>query len=131
MRVAVGKALRVGPGDEVLIRGQLPSNSRLARLFVFAKESNGRFHPLLSPICWLHRRGRYSADAHANVVRLDSTGTKKKRSFRDRDFDGFVQVMQEVDTAKDPRAIVKIKRKINPHLSWKEKLTRRFLAWKP
>lgn len=129
MRVAVGKALRVGPGDEVLIRGQLPSNSRLARLFVFAKESNGQFAPYVANLLAV-AVGDTPRMHMPMSLRLDSYRNEKEISFVS-DFDGFVQVMQEVDTAKDPRAIVKIKRKINPHLSWKEKLTRRFLAWKP
>jgi hypothetical protein len=129
MRVAVGKALRVGPGDEVLIRGQLPSNSRLARLFVFAKESNGQFAPYVANLLAV-AVGDTPRMHMPMSLRLDSYRNEKEISFVS-DFDGSVQVMQEIDTAKDPRAIVKIKRKINPHLSWKEKLTRRFLAWKP
>ena len=134
MRVAVGKAQRVGPGDEVIIRGQLPSNSRLARLFVFACEGNGQFAPYVADLLLETVAIGGTPRMHAPLsLRLDSYRNDKEISFV-ADFDGLVQVMQEIDTAKDPRASVKIKRRINPQLGWKEKLSRRLsgvLTWKP
>ena len=45
MRVSVGKALRVGPGDEVHAVARLRAEATLGRLFVFAKEGHNDFSP--------------------------------------------------------------------------------------
>ena len=64
-------------------------------------------------------------------MRLDSDRREYQMSFV-ADIDGFIRIMQEVDTAKDPRVKVKMKRTICPDLGWREWLTRKFhgmLTW--
>ncbi|WP_165421439.1 hypothetical protein [Bradyrhizobium sp. Leo170] len=58
-------------------------------------------------------------------MRLVAERPSKQVSFI-ADIDGFICVMQEVDTAKDPLAKVRVKRKICPDLDWKSRLFRKF-----
>jgi hypothetical protein len=131
MRVAIGKAIRVGPGDEVLIRGQLPSSSNLARLFVFAKEGNAEFSPYVENLGSLLAVSGDRPQMYTPMsMRLDSRRSQRELTFV-ADIDGFVRVMQEVDR-DEPRAKVTLTRTICPTLPWRQKLRRRLsgvLAW--
>ena len=65
-------------------------------------------------------------------MRLDSRRTESEISFV-ADIDGFVCVMQEVDTAQDPKAKVTLRRKICPDLPLLSRITRALsgiAAWK-
>ncbi|KRR21351.1 hypothetical protein CQ14_06795 [Bradyrhizobium lablabi] len=57
------------------------------------------------------------------ALRLTEDRPEREISFVS-DIDGFVRIMQEVDTAKDPRAKVKLTRTICPDLPWPERMLR-------
>ncbi len=127
MRVAVGKTLRVGPGDEVLVRGQLIKGQRLGRLYVFAKEGDGEFSPYVKNISAMVV-GEDPYMYSPLSMRLVETKPVSELSFVS-DIDGSLCVMQEVDTEQDVKVKVRLSRKINPQLGWKEKLSRKFNGW--
>lgn len=118
MRVTISKALRVQPGDEVIVRAALRQGQRLGRLFVFAREkTEDRFSPYVA--------GMYNEFASPEPVmhtpmmlRLVEQMPERELSFVS-DIDGFVCITQEVDTPKDETAKVKIVRKLPASLSWK------------
>jgi hypothetical protein len=131
MRVEVGRAIKVGPGDEVIVRGRLPANSRLGRLFVFAREGEAPFSPYVENIVGKlavvgERPNMYTPMS----MRLSEQRPQHEISFVS-DFNGWVRIMQEVDRPTDTRAIVKLSRIINPYLPWRERLMRRIreLPW--
>ncbi len=131
MRVAVGKAMRVGLGDEVTIHGQLVAPSRLGRLFIFAKEGDSEFAPYVQHLSAAMVVGDAPFMYSPMSMRLVENRPTHELSFI-ADIDGYIRVMQEVDTASEVKARVRIKRKINPALGWKEKLSRRLngiLSW--
>lgn len=123
MRVAASKAYRVGPGDEVVIRGQLPAASQLGRLYVFASAEGGEFAP------YVRNAGNVPVEAGLPMMqtpvsmRLVRSHPAREISFTS-DIDGFICVMQEVDDATDPKARIKVERKINPQLGWKDWIAR-------
>jgi hypothetical protein len=125
VRVEVGKRMRVGPGDIVVVRGQLAANSRLSRLFVFAREGDAEFSP------YVQNLGELMAVQHDRPqlytpmsMRLSDKRPMHELSFI-ADIDGWIQIMQEVDRPNDTRAVVRISRTINPYLSWRERQMRR------
>jgi len=128
MRVPVGKPLRVGRGDEVVIRGQLPPSGKLGRLFVFASENGAQFSPYV-----LHAADVPVADGKPSmmsplVMRLVGERPTRQLTFK-ADIDGFISVMQEIDTKDDPRAKVKLSRTINPDLGWIDWAKRKLTTW--
>jgi hypothetical protein len=127
MRVPVGKTLRVGRGDEVVIRGQLPTG-RLGRLFVFASENGSKFSPYVPNVADI-----ILADGRPRMLSPLSMRLIGERADREikftADIDGFIWVMQEIDTVDDPRATVKLSRTINPDLGWIDWVKRRFTPW--
>ena len=124
MRVEVGKAIRVGPGDVVVIRGQLAANAKLGRLYVFAREGDAPFSPYVENIGDLLAVSGDRPQMYTPMsMRLDSYKPQREVSFV-ADIDGWIRVMQEVDRPNDPKAIIWIKRKINPHLPWSQRLKR-------
>lgn len=130
MRVSVGKALRVGPGDEVVIRGQLPAQAKLGRLFVFAKEGSADYSPYVANVREKMAIGDMPQMLSPMMMRLDSYRQQSEISFT-ADIDGYIRVMQEIDKG-DPKAVVKLSRTVCPHLPWKDRVLRRFsgaLAW--
>ncbi|WP_156435238.1 hypothetical protein [Bradyrhizobium lablabi] len=121
MRVAVGRAIRVGPGDQVVVRGQLAA-AKLGRLYVFACErGNDHFSPYVPDMSSLV--GSEPKLLSTMALRLTEDRPEREISFVS-DIDGFVRIMQEVDTAKDPRAKVKLTRTICPDLPWPERMLR-------
>lgn len=122
MRVMVGKPIRVGPGDTIAVRGQLPETAKLGRLYVFAKEGQGQFAPYVQNIGVVTPSNEPFMYTPMSF-RLDSARREYTTSFV-ADFDGFIAIQQEVDTAKDPRVKVRMKRTICRDLGWKEWLTR-------
>ncbi|MGY2987704.1 hypothetical protein [Bradyrhizobium sp. USDA 4508] len=129
MRVAVGKALRVGPGDHVVVRGQL-ANAKLGRLYVFAREQgNDRFSPYVPDMSSLV--GDEPKLVSTLALRLTEERPERETSFVS-DIDGFVRIVQEVDGLQDPLVSVKLTRKICPTLPWHERMRRLIsgiLAW--
>lgn len=127
MRVNVSRALRVQPGDEVIVRAELRRGERLGRLFVFARElTEDRFSPYV--------QGLYNEIASKEPVlhspmmlRLVEQMPERELSFV-ADIDGFVCVTQEVDTAKDKTARVRLKRIVPSHLGPREWLRRTIIG---
>jgi len=128
LRIPVGNVLRVGPGDHVSIRGRLPPDAKLGRLFVFASENGSKFSPYVPHVAdMLVANGRPSLMTPLSL-RLIDTRPEREVSFVS-DIDGFVCVMQEIDTPDDPSAKVKASRTINPNLRWTERLKRKLTSW--
>jgi hypothetical protein len=128
VRVAVGKKLRVGPGDEVVIRGILPPTAKLGRLFVFASEHGAEFSPYV-----LHVSEMLVANGRPTMLAPLSLRLTEGRADREltfvADISGYIRVMQEVDAPNDPRAKIKMTRKINPDLGWAAWFQRKFIPW--
>jgi hypothetical protein len=125
MRVAVGKKVRVGPGDSVVIRGRLTADAKLGRLFVFAKEGDAEFSPYVENIGdMLAVSGDRPQMYTPMSMRLDSFKPEREISFI-VDIDGWIRVMQEVDRPNDTKAIIKIERTMNPNLPWVQRLSRK------
>lgn len=128
MRVPVGKALRAGPGDQVEIRGRLPPDAKLGRLFVFASEKRSKFSPYVPNVAdMLVNNGRPQILSPL-MFRLHDVQPVHTIRFKS-DIDGFFRVMQEVDEPDDPRVAVTLTRKINPNLGWGEWIQRKLAAW--
>ena len=128
MRVPVGKTLRVGRGDEVVIRGQLPTAAKLGRLFVFASENGARFSPYVPHVADIIVANGQPTMLSPVTIRL-ITGRADRQIKFTADIDGFIQVMQEVDDKSDLLADVKLSRTINPDLGWIEWAKRKFIPW--
>ena len=115
------------PGDEVVVRAELRRGERLGRLFVFARElTEDRFSPYV--------QGLYNEFASREPVmhqpmslRLVEQMPAGELSFVS-DLNGFVCITQEVDTAKDQVANVRLKRNLPASLSWNEWFQRKFIG---
>ena len=127
MRASVGKALRVGPGDEVHVVARLRAEATLGRLFVFAKEGQNEFSPY-APMIDVMINDRPPVLTPL-MLRLTSLTPMRELRFA-VDFDGYVQIMQEIDYKTDPLARVRLTRIVCPHLSWREWFVRS-LPWRP
>jgi len=128
MRVPVGNMLKVGRGDEVVIRGQLPPTGKLGRLFVFASENGAKFSPYVPNVAdVLVTDGRPTMLSPLSM-RLIGERSDRQLKFK-ADIDGFISVMQEVDDKDDLRAKVKLSRTINPDLGWIDWAKRKFTPW--
>ena len=128
MRVPVGNTLRVGPGDEVVVRGTLPPPGKLGRLFVFASENGAKFSPYVPNVAEIIVSDGRPTMLTPLSMRLVGEFTDRQMSFK-ADIDGFIRVMQEVDEDGDPRAKVKLTRRINPDLGWIDWAKRKFTPW--
>jgi len=128
VRVQVGNTLRVGPGDRVYIRGQLPPTGKLGRLFVFASENGAQFSPYVPNVADILVANGRPTMLSPMSMRLIGPESSKQLAFT-ADIYGFIRVIQEIDTLDDVRAKVKLTRKINPDLGWIAKLQRRFTPW--
>jgi hypothetical protein len=128
LRIPVGNTLRAGRGDQVIIRGRLPPDAKLGRLFVFASENGAKFSPYVPNVAdILVTDGRPSMLTPLSM-RLLETRPERELTFVS-DIDGFFCVMQEIDTPEDPSVKIKASRKINPDLSWVERLKRKMISW--
>jgi hypothetical protein len=131
MRLKIGRALRVGPGDRVVIRGQLAA-AKLGRLFVFAKEGEAEFSPYVTNVREKLAVGGEPRMLSPMALRLDPQRPQGEISFVS-DIDGYICVIQEVDTAKDPKVKVTLKRQVCPDLPWLAKVSRHLsgiLSWR-
>jgi len=128
LRIPVGNALRAGRGDHVSIRGRLPSNAKLGRLFIFASENGASFSPYVPNVADILVADGRPSMLSPLMMRLVEQRPDRELVFVS-DIDGFFRVMQEVDTAEDPSVVIKATRKINPNLSWSERLKRKLTSW--
>lgn len=126
MRIAVSRMTRVGPGDKIVIQARLAAGaSRLGRLFVFARaRPDTNFSPYVAGI----GSGLMIEEGEPRMysplsLRLTEGQPARQLKFT-ADIDGHIQVMQEVDTADEPLAKVKLQRKICSGLGWKQWLSR-------
>jgi hypothetical protein len=125
MRVAIGKKTRVGPGDEIVVQGQLPPTSRLGRLYVFAAEGKGTFSPYVPNLTSALITKSDGPAMHSPMsMRLVEERPARELTFVS-DIDGYIRVMQEVDNEKDPVVKVRIRRRMNPELPFLKRVSRR------
>lgn len=130
MRVAASKSIRVGPGDEVVIQAQLPAAARTARLYVFAKGKGEDFSPYVANVeAMLVSNGRPQMLSPMSL-RLGEKMQQRDLSFVS-DIEGRICVMQEIDTRDETLAKVKIRRKLDPSLNWRQRLSRTIMGWLP
>lgn len=127
MRVQVGNTLRVGLGDEVVIRGRLPADAKIGRLIVFASENGAQFSPYVPHVADVIVDDGRPAIMSPLAMRLMGAQAARQLTFTS-DINGFVRVMQEFDRG-ETLAKVKLTRTINPDLSWMAKLQRKLTAW--
>ena len=128
MRVDVGKALRISPGDEVHLVARLRAEATLGRLFVFAKEGRHNEFSPYAPMIDVMVNDRPPILTPL-MLRLTTQQPMRELQFT-ADFDGYIQIMQEVDTSKDPLARIKLRRTICPRLGWLDWIVRS-LPWRP
>ena len=128
MRVDVGKALRVGPDDEVHVVARLRPEATLGRLFVFAREGRHNEFSPYAPMIDVMVNDRPPMLTPL-MLRLTTQQPMRELQFA-VDFDGYIKIVQEVDTAKDPLVRIKLQRTICPHLGWRDWLVRS-LPWRP
>ena len=131
MRVKASRALRVGRGDEVIIRARLPAGQSLGRLFVFASENGSRFAPYVPQLTDLVLTPE-GAPQMRTPLSLRLTPAHPLRTLAlISDIDGSFCIMQEIDRKTDPRAKIKMERTICPHLPWQQRLYRRLTGMVP
>lgn len=126
MRVRAGRALRVSPGDEIVLRARLPEGRRLGRLFVFMREREGAdFSPYVPSDDLVTDEPKMH-----NLMSMRLTYERPDRSVKFiADFDGHVCLMQEIDDASEPLAKVRLSRKVCPSLPWRARLQRRVMGY--
>lgn len=129
MRIQASKALRVGPGDKVVVRGRLPSTAKLGRLFVFASENGAQFSPYVPNVSDVIVDNGRPQLLQPMSMRLLQGQPPREIAFVS-DINGFICVMQEVDALSEPKADVKLQCQINPNLSWTSRLLRRLTQWR-
>jgi hypothetical protein len=107
LRKTATKAIKVHPGDSVVVRAALPSDSGLARLYVWAKEDGtDTFSPYVQGIDAVELDGRPTM-LKPMSMRLVSHRPQHKISFV-ADMKGQIVIVQEVDTFEDKVAEVSI-----------------------
>jgi hypothetical protein len=128
MRVMCGRRVRVGPGDQLVAAARLPHESKLGRLYVFARVlGDDGFSPYVPNLSDLVDT-RQPAMQSPKSMRLTSAEPQRQLVFTS-DIDGWFQMMQEVDTAKDKRCEIKWKRIVCPQTSWRERIAHRLRGW--
>ena len=116
------RPVRVWPGDKVGVQAQLGS-SPLGRLYVFARETReAQFSPYVLQTDHALARGEPHL-LSPMALRLVRERPVQELRFT-ADIDGFLQVMQEVDEPRDPRAHVRISRESSADVPWLERVRR-------
>lgn len=126
MRVPASRALRVGPGDEVIIQARLPTPAKLGRLFVFASDG-GPYSPYVNDIDVPFDKPKMLMPLS---MRLTQQSPKREMRFISS-IDGRIRVMQEIDTVDDHLAKIRLQRNICPNLSWRMWVTRKLTGLLP
>lgn len=118
--------LRVGINDAITLHTRLPAGAALGRLFVFARErGNDEFSPYVRELTAKLQTddGRPSL-LTPMMLRLTEQNNARTLQFTS-DIDGWLRVMQEVDTALgEPKVLVRWSRKIAPQLPWLQRIKR-------
>jgi len=105
VRRTATKAVKVQPGDQIVVRAALPPNSGLARLYVWMKESgSSQFSPYVFDPNALALNGRPTMLPTLSM-RLVPQRPAHTISFM-ADSEGQVVIVQEVDTYDDKLADV-------------------------
>jgi hypothetical protein len=128
VRVPATRAVRVGPGDFIVIRGQLPRDAKLGRLYVFASENGAPFSPYVHGVANMLVMNGQPQMLSQLSMRLVAASPVRELTFVS-DIDGFIRVMQEVDTKDEPKAKIRIECTVNPDLGWKEWFKRKVAQW--
>lgn len=109
MRLVVTKAVKVQPGDEVIVRAALPPDLGLARLYVWAKQSEcDEFSPYVLNTDVISTNGLPQMLTPLSM-RLVQQRPSHEISFVS-DIKGQIVIVQEVDTANDKLAKVNVDR---------------------
>jgi hypothetical protein len=119
----------VCPGDHVIVRGRLPRNGQLGRLFIFASANGSSFSPYaLNAIADVIEPGGAPRMLTPLSLRLVGAHVARQLSFV-ADIDGLICVMQEIDSKDDPLVRVRLIRIVDPNLGWRDWIKRRFAPW--
>ena len=113
MRVDLGRAIKVKPGDVVWIQGRLPKTmlekEHHARLTVWSKYGNDNYSPHIQIAAMgLVRDGKPDMVSPMRLTLIPAMPVRETTFIADDVLN--IIVKQEVDRADDPRAKVKIKR---------------------
>lgn len=107
MRRTATKAVKVQPGDQIVVRAALPPDTGLARLYVWAREFGcGQFSPYVLDTNAVALNGRPTMLPTLSM-RLVSQRPEHTISFMS-DIKGQIVIVQEVDTLDDKLAEVKL-----------------------
>jgi hypothetical protein len=128
VRVPVGNILRVGPGDKVLVQGRLPAPAQLGRLYVFASENDAMFSPYVPNVADTVVPNGRPVMLSPLSLRVHGAQPVRQLTFTS-DIDGFICVMQEIDTPDEPLVKVRLSRTINPNLGWIAWAQRKLTSW--
>lgn len=105
MRRTATKAVKVEPGDAVVVRATLPPASGLARLYVWAKQTgSNQFSPYVQNTDAVAKDGMPQMLSPLSM-RLVEQRPSHRISFVS-DIEGQVVIVQEVDTREDKLAEV-------------------------
>ena len=113
----------------MVIRGQLPPDGKLGRLVVVASENGAQFSPYVLNVADMMVANGQPLMLSPLALRLVSVHAPDRKLSFVSDIDGYVRVMQDVDTADEPKAVVKLTCKINPNLGWAAWLKRKTTSW--
>jgi hypothetical protein len=131
MRVRASRRLRVGRGDEVVVRARLPAGQQVGRLFVFASEYGSHFSPYVPHVADVVLNSDGTPQMRTPMtMRLTLTHPARVLSFTS-DIDGYICVMQEIDRKYDPCSLIKLNRTICPQLPWRQRLHRKLIGMLP
>jgi hypothetical protein len=125
LRVTVGRPLRVGPGDKVVVQARLPAASKLGRLEVFSRQNGSGYSPYVlgvADMMALHGKPQMMKPL---MLRLTSGQPIRELVFT-ADIDGHIRVMQEVDALDEPKARVRLS---CPDLGWHKRVYRWVIGW--
>ena len=127
MRRIVTKAVKVQPNDEVIVRAALPPDTTLARLYVWAKESEcDEFSPYVIGPDVITVNGQPVMLTPLNI-RLVEQRPSHQISFH-CDIKGQIVIVQEVDTRDDKLAEVHLDLKMADR-SRLQRFKRRLTEW--
>lgn len=127
MRKTATKAVKVQPGDEVIVRAALPRDLKLARLYVWAKELGcDGFSP------YVQNTDSIALDGTPPLLTPMSMRLVPQRPAHEisfvADMAGQIVIVQEVDTREDKLADVKLERYIAT-VSRLGRFKRRLMEW--